>query len=109
MTVDSIGRFAWRWKLSFVVVAVVCFLLFLSLRTIFPWPDHSCVNEYPDGRSYRVEVTRRYRFLPTAKWGYSSEFVTFCGGKTNGDYEIKRLGFFEMTDMKTLTFLARKN
>jgi hypothetical protein len=90
-----------------VVLAVVSLVGTLFFWMLFPWPDQVYTHEQ-NGRSYRVEETRRYRILPRKEWGISSSRKCFCG-PTSGDYHEMRFGFLEMIDMTATTALPRLN
>jgi hypothetical protein len=61
-----------------------------------PLPDRTSTR-IEDGRTYRVEQTRRHRLLPIREWGFGSSGLGYSG-PSYGSEQTVRLGFFTVTD-----------
>jgi hypothetical protein len=93
-------------KITLGICAALAALLMFAAWALYPWADREYIHVSPNGGAVQIEETRRYRFLPAARWGFSVSTVIGCGDKVCSYRTFRRLGFFEMTDFRTETRLA---
>ena len=89
-----------------LALAAIMLVVSLSLWTLFPWADRAYTLDRGHDALTRVEKTRSYRLLPRAEWGFSCRHTNF-DGPTWGEQEESCIGFLEMTDMTSMTFIPR--